>query len=134
MLGSRMLAPEASTNETATATTIKSMSENSTLAGVVWRLNKQMTRLWKLSLEWNGTPDDEAYVALTTDFLPAKLIGSDLTSIVAAWQTGAISKETLFTNLQQGEVVAEDVAFEDEQAKIDDEASLSVTPPDTMNA
>ena len=120
-LGSRMLAPETNINETATAATIKSMSENSTLASIVRGLNKQLTKLWGMTLAWAGSPDEDASVQLNFDFLPAKLAGNDLTAVVSAWQTGAISKETLFYNLQQGEVVASDLTFDDEEARIEGE-------------
>ena len=37
---------------------------------------------------------------------------------MSAWQAGAISEQTLFQNLQRGEVVAEGVTFEEEQERI----------------
>ena len=42
-----------------------------------------------------------------------------LTSLVGAWQGGAMSKETLYENLQQGEIANPDRTFKEEQSLID---------------
>ncbi len=120
-LGSRMLAPEVTQAETATATTIKSMSENSTLSSISKGEGKQLSRAWNWSLMWIGTPSDGS-IELNDDFMSKLLSGSDLLAIVSSWQSGAFSKETMFKNLQHGEIISDATTFDDEELKIDTEA------------
>ena len=120
-LGSRLLAPEVTQAETATATAIKAMGENSTLGSIVNITNKQMTYLWNMALNWNGTPDEDAVFALNKDFLPANLDAQQLTALVTSWQVNAMSKETLFYNMKQGELIPPDRTFEEEEELIDAE-------------
>jgi hypothetical protein len=126
--GSRMLAPEVGPIETATATSIKTMAENSELAGIVKSENKQLSRLWEFTLQWAGLAAEEPSFQMNTDFLPASLSGNDLVALVSSWQSGAISKETLFYNLQQGEIVPDDATFDGEEAKIEEEQPEPILP------
>ena len=77
-------------------------------------------------------PSDEAYISINTDFLPAELKGSDLTALVSSWQSGAISKETMFYNLQQGEIIPENTTFEEEEEAISNEM-LNLSNNDNPN-
>jgi len=115
-LGSRMLAPETTNKqETATAAGIRSLSENSVLAGITKRLNLQLSRIWNVTLEWAGIAFDDSAVQLNFDFMPNALPAQDLLALVTSWQSGAISKETLFYNLQQGEIIPDHLNYEDEE-------------------
>jgi hypothetical protein len=42
----------------------------------------------------------------------------DVDSLVKSWQSGAISHQTLFSNLVSGDVIAQDVSFDDEMERI----------------
>jgi hypothetical protein len=42
----------------------------------------------------------------------------ELTALIGSWQSGAISSQTLFDNLQDGEIIAQGVTFEVEQERI----------------
>lgn len=122
-LGSRILAPEVNINETATASEIKSMSENSTLSIIAGGTSKQLTKAWQWSLTWMGKQAEavDAFVELNKAFLPVTLAGSDLLAIVTSWQSGAISKPTMFKNLQRGDVIPDGATYEEEEQKIDEE-------------
>jgi hypothetical protein len=50
-----------------------------------------------------------------------QLTADEMTKLVAAWQAGAISKKTLYYNLQWGEWARPDVTFEQEQQEIENE-------------
>ena len=62
-----------------------------------------------------------AYIAINTDFIPSQLKGTDLTALISSWQSGAISKETMFYNLQQGEIIPENTTFDEEEESIANE-------------
>jgi hypothetical protein len=75
---------------------------------------------------WAGLP--EVAIKLNTDYLPSKMSSLELTALVGAWQAGGISSMTLFNNLQQGELIAAEVTFEDEMAQIAEQAPVLVAP------
>ena len=51
-----------------------------------------------------------------------------LTALVSAWQTGGISKRTLFNNMKRGEIIDNAKTFEEEQQEIE-EGGIAILPP-----
>jgi hypothetical protein len=62
-------------------------------------------------------------LVLSTDFVSNKISSQQLTAITAALQSGAISLETYFYNLEQGEMFPDAWTIEDEKRAIEE------TPP-----
>lgn len=116
-LGARMLAPEKSGVEAAATLAMRSNGESSVLAAMANRVSEGMTRVLTIMRDWSSASGDVA-VQLNTDYSVAGMTAQELLALVQSWQTGAISHQTLFYNLQQGEMVQEGVTFEDEQARI----------------
>ena len=61
---------------------------------------------------WNSTEDqpetigeDLVLVQLNTDFSAKGMASDEITAVVAAWQAGAISQETMFDLFRRGEVL-----------------------------
>lgn len=121
--GARMLAPTYSKAETATATEIKTHGETSVLSELVKSTSQEIKQAYFFALIWNGTDIEEEDVQynLNQDFLPRILKGADLLAMVSGWLQGAYSKETLFENLQRGEIIADGITFEQEQERIEGE-------------
>jgi hypothetical protein len=67
--------------------------------------------------QWEGITQEIKY-QLNTDYQPAKMSPQELAELVKSWQAGAISYDTLFKNLQNGEIIDADESMEDEQEKI----------------
>ena len=67
---------------------------------------------------WEGV-DGDVKVELNRDFLPASMDAQMLTALVGAWQNGAISQNSLFHMLKQGEIIEDGIDFEEEQGRID---------------
>ena len=70
---------------------------------------------------WNSTeksPDDvtneRLLVELNTDFSTKGLSALEITSIVAAWQSGALSRDTMTDLFRRGEVLPEGRSTEEE--------------------
>jgi len=120
-LGARMLS-DSVVAETATGAGIRSSGEFSILAQLSDRVSKVLSRACSFMHQWAGLP--EVAIKLNTDYLPAKLEPQELTAICAAWQSGAISSQTLFNNLKQGEIINSDITFEEEQARINESIQL----------
>ncbi len=80
-------------------------------------ISQGLTRALQWFAEWSGVQGVVSY-QLNKDFIPATLSAQELTALVATWQSGAISANPLFENLKAGEIIADNISFEDEQARI----------------
>jgi hypothetical protein len=67
--------------------------------------------------DWSGVTGD-VKVELNRDFIPNSMTAQDLDSLVKAWQSGSISHQTLFDNLVAGDIIMQDVSFDDEMERI----------------
>lgn len=122
-LGARMLS-DSVVAETATAASLKSSGEFSVLAMTARKLGNVLTKACSFMYQWAGL--GEVTIKLNTDFLPTKMTPEELNSLVLAWQSGAISYQTLHANMQQGEIVSPASTPEDEQAAIGESAPVMV--------
>jgi len=68
-------------------------------------------------------PDDvkseQVLMTLNTDFSTKGLASQDVQAIVAAWQAGAISQDTMFDLFRRGEVLPEGRTNEEEAALLE---------------
>ncbi len=124
LLGARLLEEPKRVGETAEAIARRQAGKLSILQAMTEIQSEGQTKTLEWMTRWMGLGEQEASVQLNKDFTAARLDPTAMRELVAAWQSGAISKETLFHNLQQGEIVAPDRTFEDEQAAISEEAPL----------
>jgi hypothetical protein len=60
-------------------------------------------------------------VEINQEFLPPGITPQELTALVSAWQTGAISMQVLFSCLQKAELIASDLTLEEMQGQIGSE-------------
>lgn len=123
MLGARMLADESRQAETLGGTQIKHQGENSMLGEIVGHVSGALEWALGVFAQWAGASGPVEY-QINRQFLPVPMGPQELTALVAAWQSGAVSEQELFAKLQQGEVIDSGKSFEDHQA----EAEVSVAP------
>ncbi|MCR4297384.1 MAG: DUF4055 domain-containing protein [Gallionella sp.] len=119
VLGARMLEPQKLAVETAQTASIHRKGEESMLASVAQAISLGMTKATKWFVEWAGADPKDALVELNRDFYPARMTSADLMAQMAAWQSGGLSDQEFFANLQQGELIAQDVTLEEHQAQIE---------------
>lgn len=125
-IGARMLAPEKASVESGAALSIRNAGETSVLAGQAKLVQQGIQRVLDIIAEWGGIAPAE--YTINTDFLPATMTAQELTALVQAWQSGAISQDTLFYNLKQGELIEEGRTLEDEQGAIGQAEPLGAIP------
>jgi hypothetical protein len=124
ILGARMLEEQPRAVETAEAARLHSAGESSMLATIARSISLGIQRTLQTFTNWAGVQNYDVAFQINRDFVPAKMQPQELTALVSAWQLGAFSKETLFINLQKGEIIADDAKFEDEQILIDEEQTV----------
>jgi len=112
VLGSRMLEDTKRVGETAQAIELRQAGENSVLMTLAISLSDSISQVLRWVYWWNSTeqyPEDvsESLVLLqiNTDFTAKGLTSLELTAIVGAWQSGAISQATMFDLFRKGEVL-----------------------------
>jgi hypothetical protein len=65
-----------------------------------------------------GLSKAEVKVKLNTDFGMAGMSSQDLQAVVGAWQSGAISRDTMFELFRSGEILPDGRTNEDEETLI----------------
>ena len=145
ILGSRLLEAEKRVAETAQSIQLRQSGEDSVLANVSTSLSESLTQVLRWVYWWNSTEetpevltDNLVSVSLNTDFSITGMDSNELREIVAAWQAGAISQDTMLELFRRGEILPDGRSNEDELALIkgrDDRAASSSrnSQPSTLN-
>lgn len=120
-LGARMLSVTMNRNETIDTATQRTRSELALLHGVVVSVETAINRLLRVAAEWVGAPADEASVSLSRDFIETSMDPKMIESQMKLWQSGGISRATMYENLQKGEIARADRSWEDEKDMIEEE-------------
>jgi hypothetical protein len=131
VLGARLLEEQKKTVEAADTLTMRYAGEQSVLRSVAGSVSTGLSKLLEWVAIWSGVSPDEAKTAtvkLNTDFMDTSMSFAELESLVRTWQTGAISYETLYYNMQRGEVTRPGIDSQTEKAQAELEA-----PPDLGN-
>jgi len=109
--------------KTATQVSTDSGNQTASLAGTVKMLSVEFTKILGWACDWLGKPVG-AVVELNTDFISKQMAPEMIREIRQSWFDGAISYETMWLNLQQGEIANPHKSAEEEQADIE-----TSTPP-----
>lgn len=131
VLGARMLEGQKAQTEAAETLARRQSGEESVLSSMSQTISQGLTRALGWVALWAGSTEKVAY-ELNKDFTPTTLTSADITSLIAAWQAGAISQETLFNNLQHGEIIDEDTTYAIEQERIASAQPSLSTPELTL--
>lgn len=117
-LGSKILAPEKRAAEAAETAQIHRQSENAILASLAYSISGTLTKMLQWLAEWSRA-GGEVKAEINTDFAPVSMDAQTLRELTNAYLAGAISFETYFWNLQQGEVIKPESTVEDERELIE---------------
>lgn len=128
LLGSRVLMDEKKAAEAAQTAEIHRAGEASVLASLANAISSAITRALGIMARWVGADEKAVVFTLNTDFAPSRLSAQDIQALMLAWQGGGISQQTLFEQLQAGEIIRAGKTLEDEQAEIDAETP-DLPPP-----
>lgn len=126
VLGARMLEEQKLGVEAAEAIARRTNGEESFLSAIAQTVSKGLTQAVNWFAKWQGV-DDRITYEINRDFVPSKMDSQTLTALVSSWQMGAFSKETLFQNLKQGEIIADDVTFEEEEARTENNGMMGLS-------
>ena len=138
VLGTRMLESRKKVAETAAAIELRQSGENSILNTISLSVSASLTQVVRWVYWWNSTepiPDaigpNFVLVNLNTDFSVTGMSAQEITALVAAWQAGAISQETMLDLFRAGEVIAPGRSNEEEINLVLNEKKKLNIPPAT---
>ena len=123
--GSKLLEEQKKGSETAETVRLRHAGETASLISMVETVDKTFTEALNFALMWAGI-SGEAIVSLNRDLLAVKAKPEELTALTAAVQSGLMSYETYYYNLEQLEVTRPDVDADDELQAIEDDANREV--------
>jgi len=126
--GARMFmnAQKGRTSESGDALKLRFSAETASLTSIAQSAAQGLERALKSAAQFMGIDPDEVIVTPNLSLVDATLSAADAVALTQLWIQGAISKQTLYDNLQKGEIASQERTLEEEQALIDDE-----TPPPT---
>jgi hypothetical protein len=137
VLGSRLLEGQKKVGEAAQAIELRQSGENSILSNLSNSVSQSLTEILRWIYWWHSGEenpddigDDKVLVELNTDFSTTGMDPQELTAVVAAWQAGAISRDTMTDLFRRGEVLPEGRTAEEEVRAIhtQKEAGSGTTP------
>ena len=121
VLGSRLLEGQKKVGETAQAIELRQSGENSILGNIAVNVSASLTQVLRWAYWWNSTEDspedvtnDQVLIELNTDFSSKGMAAPEIQAVVAAWQAGAISRDTMTDLFRRGEVLPEGRTNEEE--------------------
>lgn len=121
-LGARMLAPEKKQTEAAQTAQIHRAGESSVLAGVANSIGRTARACMVTLAEWMGqtnVTEDAIDIRLNKEFYPEGMDPQFLAGLLAAVQSGRISYETFFYNLERYQVIPDGITIEEERARLE---------------
>ena len=133
VLGSRLLESNKKVGETAEAIELRQTGEHSILGNIATSVSESLSQVLRWAFWWNSTeksPEDvtteQVTVELNTDFSTKGLSAQDIQAVVAAWQAGAISRETMTDLFRRGEVLPDGRSADEETRMIGNEKPAPV--------
>ena len=124
IFGARLFSDDRKTAESGEAKKVRIGSETSTIKQVAINSAGAIEQVLKFISIWAGSDPEAVNANPNLDFIGRTLSPQEIVGLVQAWQSGAYSKQTLFDNLQRGEIISEDVTFDEEEERIAEDPSL----------
>lgn len=121
MMGARMLLETSRAAIAAETARIERAGETSVVSGIANALSDCLTKALTFMADWAGVSSAGIEYWLNTDLNPAGLTANDLTALLKAWQSGAITLEDLFNNLKKAEIIDPAKTFDDHKEGLEEE-------------
>ncbi|MDF2797434.1 MAG: 62kDa structural protein [Devosia sp.] len=132
--GARMFnSSENKTAESGDALRIRFAAETATLTSIAQSSAQGLEKALRHIAVMIGHNPEEVTVKPNLSFVDSSLTPQEAAQLVSVWQSGALSKQTVYENLQRGEIASAERSFEEEQALIEAEGAGLANPSLTGN-
>jgi hypothetical protein len=128
-LGARLLAPESSSQISENTMQMKTAGQRATIIQIADTVSRGIEKALNIIAQWQG--DNTAQVfKLNTDYNLAEMNPQMLTALITAQQLGQIRQEDVFNALKKGEIISDEVTFEDFKNGLETQSPLdNITIP-----
>jgi len=136
VLGARMLEEQKKAVEAADTHRLRQSGESGALTTIADTASEGIENVLQMIARWSGASEAQIEAIkfdLNTDFASARMTPQELTSLMQAWQGGAMSQDTFLHNLKQGEILPDGRTIEEEKDLIAVEAPSGGVTEDEMN-
>jgi hypothetical protein len=117
--GAQILKKEGVSRETATSVLVRTASQTSLVSTMVKNVSGQIQSALEVHWKWSGVTIAKDYeYKLNDDFIKVDMEPNAQIALVKSWLDGAISHETVFHKMKEGEIVPPGRTFEEEKALI----------------
>jgi len=99
--------------ETAEAARIKHSADASVLNIIVSNINQAYRDAIQAAQQFMAGTEEDFIFALNNNFFDHKLTAPEITALVSAWQSGAISREVMQNKFIEGSIISADVDLEE---------------------
>lgn len=108
--------------ESGEALRLRAAAQTATLTTIALASAALLEKSLRYAAMFVGQNPDEIVVKPNLQFVDTQLPAADAVQLVSVWQSGAISKLTLYENLQRGEIASAERDFDEEEELIKQEA------------
>ncbi|MBM3606817.1 MAG: DUF4055 domain-containing protein [Alphaproteobacteria bacterium] len=119
--GARLFDSEKRTAESGDALRIRYAAQTATLTSIALASAQGLEKALRHIATMIGANPEEVVVKPNLSFVEAGLSPQEAQALVSMWQSGAISYQTLYENLQRGEIASAERTFEEEYELISGE-------------
>jgi hypothetical protein len=128
-LGLAMLVRETRAAETAEAKRLDKAEGDSALALAAVDLERGLNEMLGLTADWLGVNADATTVTVNRDYQGQQIDPQMLRVLVDMYGADALSLDTLWRRMVDGEILPDDFDPDDERAKIEEQVALKPPPP-----
>ena len=128
--GAKLFESSGGGDESGEALRLRYAAETATLTTVAQNSAAALERALRYVAIMMGLDPEAVVVKPNLQFVDTKMTPTDAESLVRVWQEGAISYQTLYENLQAGEIASAERDHEEEMALIDDEEPDRLPTPE----
>lgn len=119
--GARLFDDQKLAAESGEALKIRYGAQTATLTSIAKTVCAGMERVLRQIAVFLGLDPETVVVTPNLSFLSVKMAPGEAVQLVSAWQAGGISYQTLYENLQRGEIASAERTWEEEREQIEDE-------------
>lgn len=123
--GAQLLSENSRSAESGDSRRLRLRSQRSLLRQVAITSAAALERALRNIALWSGMDENAVNVKPYLDFDDYSLDPQKLTALIAGWQSGGYSKQTLFYNLQRGDMIPPGQTYEEEEELIASDPALA---------
>lgn len=107
--------------ESGEALRLRAAAQTATLTTIAQASAAALERSLRFAAIFMGQNPEEVIVKPNLQFVDTKMTPQEASQLIMVWQSGAISKQTLYEDLQRGEIASQERTFEEEEDIIQQE-------------